>query len=395
MKPKFLCMVLMMVMLVAFFTTEARTAEKEIKIGFITDLTGMLSVNGIPSRQGAIFAMEEIGHKVAGRPVKLIIEDEASDPAIAMDRARKLVESDKVCMLVGPYHSGCVAAVAEYAIRTQTPQIENSYGLGNDAQMKATWTWAPWGTLNSLTYPSGVYAAEKLGYKTATTMSIDYMAGREFTGGFVNAFTERGGKIIQEQWIPLGTKDIAPYITALKEADVLVPWFAGITATVGIRQIREFKVKMPVVFPQCQALAQPKQIVEIGDDIVGMIAAEAYVWTIDTPKNKKFVEAYRNRWGEVPSCAAGYAYGVMQIVFEALRKTRGDTSSKALAKALDNTNVEGFLGNYSFSDARVGVGNYFIHKAIKVGNEYKTEILAKYSVKTNKVGNKLVHSLVK
>ena len=51
-------------------------------------------------RQGAIFAMEEIGHKVAGRPVKLIIEDEASDPAIAMDRARKLVESDKVCMLV-------------------------------------------------------------------------------------------------------------------------------------------------------------------------------------------------------------------------------------------------------------------------------------------------------
>ena len=48
MKRKFLCMVLMMVMLVAFFTTEARTAEKEIKIGFITDLTGMLSVNGIP-----------------------------------------------------------------------------------------------------------------------------------------------------------------------------------------------------------------------------------------------------------------------------------------------------------------------------------------------------------
>ena len=131
-------------------------------------------------------------------------------------------------------------------------------------------------------------------------MAIDYAAGRASVDGFAAAFTERGGKMIQDQWIPMGTKDIAPYITALKQADVLVPWFAGVTATVGVRQIREFKVKMPIVFPQCQFPAHPKQIAEIGDDGIGMITAEAYVWTIDTPKNKKFVEAYRKRWGELP-----------------------------------------------------------------------------------------------
>jgi mycothiol synthase len=43
-------------------------------------------------RQAAILAMEEVGYTVAGKPAKLIIEDEASDPSIAMDRARKLVE---------------------------------------------------------------------------------------------------------------------------------------------------------------------------------------------------------------------------------------------------------------------------------------------------------------
>ena len=56
---------------------------------------------------------------------------------------------------------------------------------------------------------------------------------------------------------------------------------------------------------------------------------------------------------------------VMQIVFEALRKTGGDTSSKALAKALDNTNLEGFLGNFRFSDARVGVGQLFYSQGYK------------------------------
>lgn len=285
MKRTVLSVVLAVTMLFAF-SSAGVSAEKEIKIGFVTDLTSILSINGIPMRQAAILAMEEVGYKVAGKPVKIIFEDEASDPAVAMDRVRKLVETDKVSILIGPFHAGCAAVGAEYAARTKTPNIGAWYNLPNEAQAKAPWSWATFGTNQSPAYAAGVYAAEVLGYKTATSMAIDYAAGRASVDGFAAAFTQRGGKMIQEQWIPMGTKDIAPYITALKDADVLVPWFAGVTATVGVKQIREFKVKMPVVFPQCQFPAHPKQIVEIGDDGIGMITAEAYVWTIDTPKTR-------------------------------------------------------------------------------------------------------------
>jgi branched-chain amino acid transport system substrate-binding protein len=394
MKRSFPCIVVGLVLLVAL-GTGAPAAEKEIRIGFMTDLTAMLSINGIPMRQAAILALEEINYTLAGKPVKLIVEDEASDPAIALDRARKLVETDKVALVVGTIHAGCAAATSEYYARTKTPNIGPWYNMPNEAQIKATWTWMPFGTNECPAYAAGVYAAEVGGYKTATRMAIDYAAGRTFTGGFMAAFTERGGKMIQEQWIPMGTKDIAPYITALKEADVLVPWFAGVTATVGVRQIREFKVKMPIVFPQCQFPAHPKQIKEIGDDGIGMIAPEAYVWTIDTPKNKKFVEAYQKRWGELPAGNAGGVYIAMQVAFEALKKTKGDTSSAALAKALDATNVESFMGPIVFGDAKVGINDYLIHKVVKVGNDYRTEVLTKYRVKTSKVGNKLVQSVVK
>jgi branched-chain amino acid transport system substrate-binding protein len=152
---------------------------------------------------------------------------------------------------------------------------------------------------------------------------------------------------------------------------------------------------MPVVFPQSQFPAHPKQIVQIGDDGIGMIAPEAYVWTIDTPENKKFVEAYQKRWGELPSGNAGGVYTVMQIAFQALNKTKGDTSSQALAKALDATNIKGFTGPIRFGDAKVGINDYIIHKVIKVGNEYRTQVLSKYTVKTSKVENKLVQSIVK
>jgi branched-chain amino acid transport system substrate-binding protein len=395
MKHKIACIGLAIVVLFVFFASGAPAAEKEIKIGFMTDLTSMLSINGISMRQAAILAMEEVGYKVAGNSAKLIIEDEASDPAIAMDRARKLVEKDKVCLVVGTIHAGSAGATADYYGRTRTPNLGPSYNMVDAAQIKAAWTWVPFGTNESIGYASGVYTADVLGYKTATTMAMDYVAGRAFTGGFVTAFTERGGKIIQDQWIPMGTKDIAPYITALKEADVLVPWFAGVTVTAGVRQIREFKVKMPVVFPQCQFPAFPKQLAQIGDDGLGMISPEMYTWTIDNPKNRKFVEAYQKRWGELPSSNAGSTYLAMQMVFEALKKTGADTSPNALAKALDKTDIEGFVGPIRFGDARVGIVNYIIHKVVKSGNEYRTEVLTRYTIKTTKSGNKLVHSVVK
>ena len=395
MRHRVACMVLVVVMAVVFFCSAARAAEKEIRIGFMTDLTSMLSINGISMRQAALLAMEEVGYKVAGKPAKLIIEDEASDPSVAMERARKLVEKEKVCLVVGTIHAGSGAATAEYYGRTRTPNVAPTYSMPDEAQMKATWTWVPFGTNEGIGYAGGAYAGEALGYKTATTMAMDYVAGRTFTGGFATAFSERGGKIIQDQWIPMGTKDIAPYITALKEADMLVPWFAGVTVTAGVRQIREFNVKMPIVFPQCQFPAFPKQLEQIGDAGLGMISPEMYVWTVDTPQNKRFVEAYRKRWGELPTSNSGSTYMTMQIVFEALKKTGGDTSSSALAKALDNTNIEGFIGQIRFGDARIGTPTYVIHKVVKVGNEYRTEVLSRYTIKTTKVGNKLVHSVVK
>ena len=134
MKRKVLCMLFAVMLLVAFFARGAIAAEKEIRIGFITDLTSMLSINGISMRQAAILAMEEVGYKVAGKPAKLLVEDEASDPAIAMDKARRLVETDKIALLLGPFHGGCSSAVAEYVNKTRHLNLSCSYSVPDQAQ---------------------------------------------------------------------------------------------------------------------------------------------------------------------------------------------------------------------------------------------------------------------
>jgi branched-chain amino acid transport system substrate-binding protein len=397
MKRKVFFVVMAVVMLVPFLVTGfvVPAEKKSMKIGFMTDLTGILSVNGIPNKEGAILAMEEAGYKVNGRPVELIVEDEASDPGVAMDKARKLVETNKICVLIGPHNAACASAVAAYVNKTQTPNITNSMGIAADVPLKNNWTWALWGTLRQLSYPMGAYAYDVLGIRTVTTMATDYVAGREFLGGFLDSFTERGGRIIQQQWIPLGTKDVSSYITALNEADALVPWFAGVTATVGVRQIKEFKVKMPVIMPQSQFPANPKQIAEIGDYGVGIITSDAYVWTLDAPGNKEFVERYKKRWGDVPASVSYYAYFAVQVALEALKKTGGDTSPAAIAKIFNDTTFNSLVGPVSFGPAHVPVANYVIHKVIKVGDKYRTEVLKVYRVSANVEGGKLIHRIVK
>lgn len=393
---KVLLIFMAMGILVASFSTgfNAYAEEKPIKIGLIADFTGPLTEHGIAAKQGAILAMEQVNYKLDGRPVELIIEDEASDPAVALDKARKLVETDKACMILGTIHGGCAGAIAGYVNRVHVPQVSYWYSVANAVMLKTHWTWAPFGTLSQVTYPTGAFAYEKLGYRTVSTMATDYIAGREFMGGAVDAFKERGGKIVQEQWVPLGTKDISSYITVLKDADALFAWFMGVTVIPGLRQLKEYKVDMPIVMPQSGHSTHPKIMAQMGDTCLGITTSCAYAWTIDTPENKKFVDAFQKRWGELPGGVSYGGYSDVQIALAALKKTGGDTSSEALAKALDATNLPGILGTFRFGDKRVGIGNYVTYKHVKVDNQIVPEILGTSSVASKLVGNKLVHELV-
>lgn len=393
-KFQFTVLVLVTVMLVASLLAACAPAEKPpIKIGFITDLTGWLSFPGIPASQGAMTAMELVGYEVDGRPVELIIEDDAADPAIAMDKARKLVETDKVCMILGPFYAASVAVVADYTNRIGMPEINFHPGTTADLYLTNEWCWAPYGIMQQITYAAGAYTAEVLGYKTATGLAADYVAGYEFMAGFKTAFEERGGKFIQEQWFPIETADFAPYITSLKEADVVVPLFLGFAAT-GFKQLREFGVKMPIVTPFSTALIDTAEMAVIKDDALGIISPDIYSWNIDNQMNKEFVTAYQERWGEMPSSTAYGAYTTTQIALDALRRTKGDSSPQAIAKALDETDFEGIMGRYNFGDLRVGTCTFRIHKSIKVGDTYTTEPLAYYTVGVEMVGGKLICKVI-
>jgi ABC-type branched-subunit amino acid transport system substrate-binding protein len=93
---------------------QAEALAPPIKIGCLLPFTGALMTQGPHVRDGIQLALEHYGNEVAGRKIELIIEDDGTDPTTALDKARKLVERDKVAIIIGPQAGHVVQAVQPY-----------------------------------------------------------------------------------------------------------------------------------------------------------------------------------------------------------------------------------------------------------------------------------------
>ena len=99
-----------------------------IKIGLLTPLTGVVASGGKEIVEGFNLYWDQVGKKAGGREVQIFIEDDGSNPDIALQKARKLTEQTKVDFLVGDLLANTGLAVAEYRNRqnlapTSTPPL--------------------------------------------------------------------------------------------------------------------------------------------------------------------------------------------------------------------------------------------------------------------------------
>ncbi len=352
-------------------------AKPPIKIGTILHMTGENAVLGPACKNALDYRLEQAGGQIAGRKIQLIAEDDGTDPVKSVDKARKLVESDKVDVILGPVHGACAPAVANFLTASKTPHLifmPKSIGVlktgGNE--------FLPFGTLAGTGYPLGLYAYDKLGYKTATVAVEDFVSGLEFVGGLTKAFEKQGGTIVQTQAIKPGTMDFSPYLTAMKQADACFFWFTPVLAQRFVSQYYAAGLKMPLVIPNATVLF-PKSLAEIGDKSIGMIGSASYTSLIDTPLNKSYVEAYAKKYGTPPMAEGVSADVCLTLYLEAVKATNGDTSFSKISEALHKVKVETPAGTYSFTSEGLGIGDLYIIQVNKLPDRLDWAVVDKYS----------------
>src|SRR2546422_6934358 len=179
-----------------------------IKIGLLLPYTGVIAVNGQETTRGIEFFLSKIGNKAGGREIQLLKEDDEAKPDVGQTKIRKLVERDKVDVLVGPVHSGVALAIRDYVHAQGIPLIVPvAFTRDLTAPAKASpWIFRVVETSDQGNFPMGTWVFKKTPYRKMVVIASDFVAGRHSAEAFTAAFKAAGGDVVKEIYAPLNTR---------------------------------------------------------------------------------------------------------------------------------------------------------------------------------------------
>ncbi|MGH9650483.1 MAG: ABC transporter substrate-binding protein, partial [Terriglobales bacterium] len=308
-----------------------RAAEKgPIRIGYFAPLTGNFSQIGKDMTDGFTLYWEEVGNKVAGREVKIIVEDSDPEPASALTKIRRLVEQEQVHTVAGGLLAATGYAIAPYLEQNKIPTIYPVMAPDDITQRKPVrWVVRTSASSSQLTHSLGDYAYKQLKLRRVATISMDYAFGWESNAGFQRVFEDLGGKVVQRIWTPLAMQDYAPYLTSLKkDIDGVYACHTGGLSPRFIKAWSDAGLKGKISLVGVGTLTDENILKTMGDEAVGTITSLLYSAVLDNAANKKFSAAYEKRYNRGTSLYSAEGYTAGRFYYDALKSINGEAEDK-------------------------------------------------------------------
>lgn len=378
MRRTFLILLVLVISLFGIGPAWAQSGEP-IRIGVPLALTGPLAVNGESDLKGIRLYFDEVGNKLAGRKVVLIVADTAGNPTTGLNKVKMLVERDKVNMIIGIVSSAVAYAIRDYVHNNKIPTMITTAGAKDiTLSKKSPYVFRTADDTTQEPMALAYYAARKLGYKTAVAIGDDFAAGREMVAAFSKTFTSLGGKVLKKVWAPLGTTDFSPYITQLEQehADAVVAMLFGIDGARFLTQSKGYGLRKPIIGQG--ALISSDVIKASGTAGLGVISAKDYTNTLDNPVNRRYVSAFLKKYQSRPDAWAEQAYIGAKAVGEALKAVGGNIEdTPRFLAALRKVKFQGPAGLVWFDKDQQRVFDVYIRKVERRGKTLENIAIAK------------------
>jgi len=354
-------------------------AQGPIKIGLLAPLTGPFAVIGRDLVTATELYLDEIGRQVAGRKIELIVEDSEAKPDVALTKARKLVEQDKIHLLTGGVLASVGYALQPYADAQKIPTTYPVTAPDDLTQRKlARWVVRTGFNSSQSLHPFGEWVARNLKYRKMVTIGWDYAFGWEIVGGFQRSFEESGGQIIQKIWSPLPTNDFAPFLAQIKrDADAVFALFAARAALQFLKQYQDAGLKARLPLVGGGTLTDEAVLPAMGDEAIGIITPLHYSAALDTPANRKFVAAFEQKAGKVPSHGAELSYTNARWIVEAIKAIGGKVEDRErfLATLRKVEIKDAPRGPISVDSYGNPVQNIYVRKVERVGAKLQNTVI--------------------
>ncbi|HEX2333912.1 MAG TPA: ABC transporter substrate-binding protein [Burkholderiales bacterium] len=349
---------------------------KPVKIGLLATLEGPFAAGGADGMRGAELAIKQRNGVVAGRKIELIKASSDAKPDVAVNATRKLVEQDKVDIMVGPLSGGEGIAVKEYS-KTQPgiTFINGSSGAQATTLVNPSPNFFRFNTEGAQWMVGLGKAALDKGYKRVMVIAEDYAFPYSQVQGFMSEYCRLGGKVPVKAWVPLGGKDYSSVIARIpKDVDALVVVLGGADAVNFLNQYEAAGGDKPLVggsITVSQDILNYKG--KRRDSLVGTIAGAPIADSYDAPEFKQFVADYQKNYPvssgayPSPSLFALVYYINMKAALDGLEAVKGDLSDgqKKYREALQKMTLKTPVGDVKLDANRQAIGTTFITEVVK------------------------------
>ncbi len=336
--------------------TTTAPAGEPIKIGAIFSVTGLSAPLGVPEKACAQMIEKQVndGGGVSGRPIKIIIEDDASEEAKAVLAAKKLIEQDKVCSIIGPTVSGTTLAIVATCETAQIPLISCA------ASVKITQPVKKWVFSTAQTDALAVgrilpYLKDKKMTKVALLCDSNAF-GQSGAEQLKKQLPAAGVTIVDEEKFATKDTQMTAQLTKIKAAgpQAIICWGTNPGPAVVTRNAKTLGITAQLIMSH--GSANPDYIKLAGADAEGVILPCGKIIVADElaasdPQKtvlEKFKADFEKSAGKPPTTFAGHVYDALEILLPVL-KTAGEDKARIRDGIEATMNFAGIGGLFNLS----------------------------------------------
>ena len=352
---------------------------KDVKIGVVLPLTGPIAAFGETSKNGLEVAYEKNHTLSNGDNIKLVYVDDRGDKVEAATAVKRLLDKDKVSVILGEVASSNSMAMAPIAEKNKTPMITHASTNPRVTKGKKYVTRACFID----PFQGAVMAKYALDNNLKTAVVVtdakqDYSVG--LSKAFKKAYTAGGGKILKTVLINSGDKDFNAQVTAIKQANPDIIAFTGYypEAALLVKQARDMGVKTP--FIGADGVGFPELIKIAGKAAEGFMYTDHFNEAAATSKEaKEYVEAFHKKYNKPADsmgALAADAYGMIVAAMEkCIKEGKGSDNKECINTNLRNTKgYKGITGEITINENGDAVKSAVINEVKDGKFIYKTTV---------------------
>jgi branched-chain amino acid transport system substrate-binding protein len=355
----------------------AANAQQVVKIGLLATLEGPFAAGGQDGMRGAELAVRQRNGMVAGKKIEIIKASSDAKPDVAVNATRKLVEQDKVEIMVGPLSGSEGIAVKDYS-KTQPniTFINGSSGAQGTTLVDPSPNFFRFNTEGAQWMVGlGEYALKTKGYKKMALIAEDYSFPYSQVQGFMTEYCKLGGRVTHKAWVPLGAKDYSSVIAGLPgDVDALLVVLGGADAVNFLTQYEQTGGNKPMVGG---SITVDQTVLNFKgkrrESLLGTPSAGPIADSYDGADWKKFVADYKANFKDgfpSPSLFAYVYYINMKAALDGLDAVKGDLSGgqAKYREALKSLKLQTPTGVVTLDENRQAIGTTFVTEVAKAAD---------------------------